>query len=50
MKYMMFVVADPVAAADADQDADELTIDEWLDHAGERRIVGDRLRPVKSRA
>jgi len=46
MRYMMFVVADPVAAAGADPDADELTIEQWLDHAGERRVVGDRLRPV----
>jgi len=47
MKYMMFVVADPDAAAEAEPE-DELTIDEWLADVESRgkRITGDRLRPV----
>ena len=47
MKYMMFVVADPDAAAEAEPE-DDLTIDEWLAEVESRgkRITGDRLRPV----
>jgi hypothetical protein len=47
MKYMMFVVADPDAAAEAEPE-DDLTIDEWLADVESRgkRITGDRLRPV----
>jgi hypothetical protein len=30
MKYMMFVVADPDAAAEAEPSEDDLTIEEWL--------------------
>ena len=53
MKYMMFVVADPDAAAeapDSDSGSDDggLTIYEWLDEvegAG-KHVTGDRLRPV----
>ena len=46
MKYMMFVVADPAAAAEADPTADDLTIEEWLEAVEGRRVLGDRLRPV----
>ena len=37
MKYMMFVVADPDAAAEAEADGTESEV---------RRVTGDRLRPV----
>jgi len=48
MKYMMFVVADPDAAAEAEPSDDDLTIDEWLADVESRgkRITGDRLHPV----
>src|SRR5215470_8354478 len=48
MKYMMFVVADPDAAAEAEPLDDEWTIEQWLDDVEGRgkRITGDRLRPV----
>ena len=46
MKYLMFVVADPSLAAQADPDADELTIDEWLAEVEGKRVIGERLRPV----
>jgi hypothetical protein len=46
VKYMMFVVADPAAAAEADPTADDLTIEEWLEEVEGRRVLGDRLRPV----
>ena|SRR5215472_15954481 len=48
MRYMMFVVVDPDAAAQAEPSADELTIEQWLaevDGSG-KRITGDALRPV----
>jgi hypothetical protein len=45
MKYMMFVVADPAAAA-AEPSENDLTIDEWLAEVEGKRITGDRLRPV----
>ncbi len=48
MKYMMFVVADPAAAAEAEPFPGELTIDEWLaevDPTGQR-VTGARLRPL----
>jgi hypothetical protein len=48
MKYMMFVVADPDAAAEAEASEDDLTIEQWLadvDSQG-KRITGDALRPV----
>ena len=47
MKYMMFVVVSPDAAAEAEPAADELTIDQWLADVGARgkRITGDALRP-----
>jgi len=47
MKYMMFVVVDPAAAAEA-QSADELTIEQWLaevDGPG-KRVTGSQLRPA----
>jgi hypothetical protein len=46
VKYMMFVVVDPAAAAEADPEADDLTIEEWLEEVEGRRVLGDRLRPV----
>ena len=46
MKYMMFVVDDPVAAAEADPSADELTIEQWLAEVEGKRVTGDRLRPA----
>ena len=46
MKYLMFVVSDPALAAEADPDADELTIDEWLAEVEGKRVIGERLRPV----
>ena len=46
MKYMMFVVGDPAAAAEAEPFEGELTIEEWLDEVEGRRITGDRLCPV----
>jgi hypothetical protein len=46
MKYMMFVVADPVAAAEAEPSENDLTIDEWLAEVEGKRITGDALCPV----
>jgi hypothetical protein len=48
MKYMMFVVDDPDAAAEATPAADGLTIEQWLAEVEGRgqRITGDRLRPT----
>ncbi|MFL6136678.1 MAG: YciI family protein [Frankiaceae bacterium] len=50
MKYMMFVVADPDAAAEArtEPTEDRPTIHEWLaDVEGRgKRLIGDALRPV----
>jgi hypothetical protein len=46
MKYMMFVVADPVAAAEAEPSENDLTIDQWLAEVDGKRITGDRLCPV----
>ena len=46
MKYMMFVVADPVAAAEAEPSEKDLTIDQWLAEIDGKRITGDRLCPV----
>lgn len=48
MKYMMFVVADPDAAAEAEPADDDLTIDQWLEEVEGRgkRVTGDQLRPV----
>ncbi|MHA4819971.1 YciI family protein [Streptomyces aculeolatus] len=48
MKYMMFVVADPDAAAEAEPAPDDLTIEEWLADVDGRgkRIIGERLRPL----
>jgi hypothetical protein len=48
VKYMMFVVVDPDAAAEAEPSPDDLTIEQWLaevDGPG-KRVMGDRLRPV----
>ena len=48
MKYMMFVVVDPDAAAEADPSQDDLTIERWLAEVEDRgkRVTGDALRPV----
>ena len=48
MKYMMFVVVDPDAAAEAEPSQDDLTIEQWLAEVGSRckRVTGDALRPV----
>ena len=43
---MMFVVADPAAAAEAQPSENDLTIEEWLAEVEGKRITGDRLRPV----
>jgi hypothetical protein len=45
---MMFVVADPDAAAEAEPSADDLSIEQWLaevDGNG-KRVTGDILRPA----
>ena len=49
MKYMMFVVADPAAAAEAEPYDGELTIEEWVADADGRgkRVTGERLRGVE---
>lgn len=48
MKYMMFVIADPAAAAEAMPSDDDLTIEQWLADVDGRgkRITGNVLRPV----
>lgn len=51
MRYMMFVVADPAAAAEAEEFGPlegELTIEEWAADVESRgaAVLGDRLRPV----
>jgi hypothetical protein len=48
MKYLMLVIADPAAAAEAQPSADDLTIEEWLADVDGRgkRITGDALAPV----
>ena len=49
MRYMMFVVVDPAAAAEAEADPreNELTTDEWVADVDGRgqRILGEVLRP-----
>ena len=48
MKYLMFVVADPdlAAQADPDLDAERPTIDEWVAEVEGTRVLGHRLRPT----
>jgi hypothetical protein len=48
MKYMMFVVVDPDAAAEAEPIEGELTIQQWLADVDGRgkRITGNALRPA----
>jgi hypothetical protein len=48
MRYMMFVVVDPDAAAEAEPSQDDLTIEQWLAEVGDRgkRVTGDALRPA----
>lgn len=45
MKYLMFVVADPAAAAEAEPYDGEITIDEWLAEVEGKHLDGERLRP-----
>ena len=47
MKYMMLVIADPAAAAEAEPYEGEITIEEWADDVVSRgkHVIGDRLRP-----
>ena len=46
MMYMMFVVADPAARAEAEPSADDLTIEQWLAEVAGKRVTGNALRPV----
>lgn len=46
MKYMMFVVVDPDAAAEAEPSEQDLTIEEWLADVDDKRLDGNQLRPV----
>jgi hypothetical protein len=48
MKYMMFVVADPAARAEAEPAEAGLTIEQWLAEVESRgkRVTGNALRPV----
>jgi hypothetical protein len=49
VKYMMFVVADPDAAAEGNEPLEgDPTIDQWVDDLDGRgkRLMGDRLRPI----
>ena len=48
MKYMMFVVVDPAARAEAEANPtpDELTIEQWLEEVEGRRVLGSQLQPV----
>ena len=48
MKYLMFVVADPALAAEAEPYDGELTIEEWVEDVDRRgkRVTGERLRGV----
>ena len=48
MKYMMFVVADPAAAAEAEPFDGEIGIEQWVDEVDRsgKRVIGERLRPT----
>jgi hypothetical protein len=48
MKYMMFVVADPDAAAEAQPSDGVLPIEEWVADVDRRgkRVTGDALQPT----
>jgi hypothetical protein len=48
MKYMMFVVADPDAAAEYEPSPDDPRIEDWVadNDARGTRLTGDRLRSV----
>jgi hypothetical protein len=48
MKYMMFVVVDPEAAAQAKPSEHDIPIEEWVHDVDSRgkRVTGERLRPV----
>ena len=48
MKYMMFVVVDPAAAAEAEPSDQDLTIEQWVADVDGRgkRLDGNQLRPV----
>ena len=45
MKYMMFVIVDPAAEAEAEASDSDLTADDWVTEVEAKRITGDRLRP-----
>ena len=47
MRYMMFVVVDPAAAAETEPSENDLTTDEWVADVDGRgkRIMGEVLRP-----
>jgi len=48
MKYMMFVVVSPDAAAEAEPSENDLTIEQWLAEVEARgtRVTGAALRPA----
>ena len=46
MKYMMFVVVDPAAAAETEPSEDDISIEQWLEEVEGKRITGNQLRPV----
>lgn len=48
MKYMMFIVVDPAAAAEAEPSESDLTIEQWLEEVdgSGKRLDGDALRPI----
>ena len=50
MKYMMFVVADPVAAAEAEPSENDLTIDEWLAEVEGKRVTRRPGTPTATRS
>jgi hypothetical protein len=50
VKYMMFVVADPVAAAEAEPSENDLTIDEWLAEVEGKRVTRRPGTPTATRS
>jgi hypothetical protein len=50
MKYMMLVIADPEAAAEAEPRAEDWTIEQWLDDVARRgkRIIVANLNPTST--
>jgi hypothetical protein len=45
VKYMMFVIVDPAAEAEAVASDGDLTAEDWVTEVEGKRITGDRLRP-----